>query len=97
MADASRPGADELVDLTYFIARRPSAELHNSSCAAISGFHQHAGTEMASKVTSSRHTLEKRFANVADIGASGGGRPSKKGDTIRQRPGYRRVVERRVL
>jgi hypothetical protein len=51
------PGADELVDLTYFTARRPSAELHNSSCAAISGFHQHAGTEMASKVTSSRaHT-----------------------------------------
>jgi hypothetical protein len=53
-AEASRRGADELVDLTYFIARRPSVELHNSSCAAISGFHQHAGTEMASKVTSSR-------------------------------------------
>jgi hypothetical protein len=50
-------GADELVDLTYFIARRPSVELHNASCAAISGFHQHAATEMVSKVTSSRaHT-----------------------------------------
>jgi hypothetical protein len=68
MADASRPGADELVDLTYFIACQHSAELHNSSCVAISGFHQHADAKMASKVTSSRHTLEKSFANVADIG-----------------------------
>jgi hypothetical protein len=39
MAAASRPAADELVDLTYFIARRPSVGLHNSSSAAISGFH----------------------------------------------------------
>jgi hypothetical protein len=31
-------GSDELVDLAYFIARRPSVELHNSSCAAINGF-----------------------------------------------------------
>jgi hypothetical protein len=73
-------GGDELVDLTYFIARRPSVELHNSSCAAISGFHQHAGTEMAAKSPARGHTLENSFANVADIGASGGGRPSKKGD-----------------
>ena len=58
-AEASRPGADELVDLTYFIARRPSVELYNSSCVAISGFHQHAGTEMASEVTSSQAHVRK--------------------------------------
>ena len=67
--EASRPGADELVDLTYFIARRPSVELHNSSCAAISGFHQHAGTEWPAKSVARGHTLENSFA-FADMGAS---------------------------
>jgi len=79
MAEASRPGADELVDLTYFIARRPSVELHNSSCAVLVVFTSMLALKWPVKSLARGHTLEKSFANVADIGASGGGRPSKKG------------------
>jgi hypothetical protein len=69
MAAASRPGADELVDLT---SSRAGLRLNCTTHLALRlvVFASMLALKWPAKSLARGHTLEKSFANVADIGAS---------------------------
>lgn len=80
MAEASRPGADELVDLT---SSRAGLRLNCTTHLALRlvVFTSMLALKWPAKSLARGHTLEKSFANVADIGRLDEDDLPKKGDT----------------